>query len=96
MGQAAIRSLQAGADMLLICKSRALATETFKALRCAVTSQQLMATQVEASLARIHAVKQQFVYPYHPIDLSTLSSIVGIPSHRDVLASIVNQAGPLA
>jgi beta-N-acetylhexosaminidase len=96
VGNAAIRSLQAGADMLLICKSRVLATETFQALRHAVTSQQLNAAQVEASLARIRAVKQQFVYPYHPIDLSKLSNIVGIPSHRDVLASIMNQADTIA
>ena len=92
VGDAAIRSLQAGADMLLICKSRKLATDTFQSLRSAITSQELNPTQVEASLARIHAVKQQFVYPYHPIDLSSLSDIVGIPSHRDVLASIMNQA----
>ncbi len=95
VGDAAIRSLQAGADMLLICKSRALATDTFQALRSAVTSQELNPIQVEASLARIHAVKQQFVYPYHPIDLSTLSDIIGIPSHRDVLASIMTQADPI-
>ena len=89
VGDAAVRSLQAGADMLLICKSRALATDTVEALRYAVTSQELNTTQVEASLARIDAVKQQFVYPYHPINLSSLSHIVGIPSHRNVLASIM-------
>jgi len=92
VGDAAIRSLQAGADMLLICKSRMLATDTFEALRRAVTSHELNHTQVEASLARIHAVKQQFAYPYQQIDLSTLSNIVGIAPHRDVLASIFNQA----
>jgi beta-N-acetylhexosaminidase len=93
---AAIRSVQAGADMLLICKSRALSTEAFQALRRAVTSQELHPTQVEASLARIQAVKQHFVYPYHPIDLSTLANIVGIPSHRNILASIMKPSGPLA
>jgi beta-N-acetylhexosaminidase len=96
VGDAAIRSLQAGADMLLICKSRTLATQTFDALRNAFTSQQLNEAQIEASLARIQAVKQQFVYPYHPIDLSTISKFVGIPSHRDVLASIRKQADPFA
>jgi beta-N-acetylhexosaminidase len=96
VGDAAIRSLQAGADMLLICKSRILASDTFEALRRAVTSQELDLTQVEASLSRIQAVKQQFAYPYQPIDLSTLSNVVGIPSHRDVLASIMNQAGTIA
>ena len=96
VGDAAIRSLQAGADMLLICKSRLLATDTFEALRRAVASQDLNHTQVETSLARIHAVKQRFAYPYQPVDLSTLSHTVGIASHRDVLASIMNQTDPIA
>ena len=95
VGEAAIRSLQAGADMLLICKSRVLATDTVEALRQAAASQQLDLTRIEASVARIQAVKQQFVHPYQPIDLSTLSNIVGIPSHRDVLASIMNHAGTI-
>jgi len=96
IGDAAIRSLQAGADMLLICKSRTLATDTFEAIGHALRTQQLDTLQVEASLTRIQAVKQRFVYPYHPIHLSSLSKIVGIPPHRDVLASILNQASPLA
>lgn len=92
IGNAAVRSLQAGADMVLICKSRVLATETVEALRHAVTSQELNKTQIEASLARIHGLKQQFVSPYCPIDLSKLSHLIGIPSHRAVLASIMNHA----
>ncbi len=96
IGDAAIRSLQAGADMLLICKSRTLATDTVHALRHALISHQLDPAQVEASIARIQQMKQQFVLPYHPIDLSTISNTVGISSHRDVLASIVNQTSPLA
>ena len=96
VGDAAIRSLQAGADMLLICKSRKLASDTFEALRHAITSQELGLNQVEASLSRIQAVKQQFAYPYRPIDLSLLSNIIGISSHREVLASILDQAETIA
>ena len=96
VGDAAIRSLQAGADMLLICKSRMLATDTYQALDRALASGELNPTQIEASLARIHGVKQQFVYPYHPIDLSTLSNIIGIPAHREVLASIKHHADTIA
>jgi len=65
-------------------------------LRRAVASQDLNHTQVETSLARIHAVKQRFAYPYQPVDFSTLSHTVGIASHRDVLASIMNQTDPIA
>ncbi len=95
VGDAAIHSLQAGADMLLICKSRTLATDTFEAILQAFASKDLTANQVEASLSRIRTVKQQFVFPYHPINFSEISSIVGNPSHRAVLASIRNQASPL-
>jgi len=95
VGDAAIRSLQAGADMLLICKSRILATDTCETLRRAVTSHELNPIHVEASLARIHAVKQHFAFPHQPINLSTLSNIVGIAPHRDILASIINQANTI-
>ena len=96
IGDAAVRSIQAGADMLLICKSRELATETFTALEEAVTSKKLNFTQVEASLAKINHVKQQFVYPFHPIDMSTISQTVGHPSHQNVLARIMDHADSLA
>ncbi len=89
---AAIRSLQAGADMLLVCKSRDLATTVFESLRRAMNFGELNPVQIEASLRRIQSLKQQFVVPYRPIDCSSCSQTIGIPPHRELLARIVSQS----
>jgi beta-N-acetylhexosaminidase len=94
VGDAAVRSLQAGVDMLLVCKSRALATDTIEAVRRAIQSGDLDPANLETSLARIASVKQRFVYPYQPTDTTTIPCCVGIPAHRDVLAQIQNHIRP--
>jgi len=90
VSDAAVRSLQAGVDMLLVCKTLALETETLEAVRRAIVSQELDATSLEASLTRIASVKQHFAYPYQPIDSHSIPSVVGIPAHQEVLAQISN------
>lgn len=91
VGEAAVRSLQAGVDMLLVCKTRGLATDTIKAVCAAVESHVLDKRRLEISLARIASVKQQFVSPYHPIDIPSIPDTVGISAHRHVLAQIQEQ-----
>jgi beta-N-acetylhexosaminidase len=85
---AAVRSLQAGVDMLLVCKTRALETDTIEAVRRAIESHNLGPAGLGASLARIAAIKQRFAYPYQPIDPTSIPYTVGIPAHREVLAHI--------
>ena len=84
VGDAAIRSLQAGVDMLLVCKMRTLETETMEAIRRALASHQLDQRCIEASLLRIASVKERFVHPYQPVDTTSLRDIIGIPAHHDV------------
>jgi beta-N-acetylhexosaminidase len=91
-GTAAVRSLQAGVDMVLVCKTRKLITDTVEAIRRAIEAHELSQASLEASVARIDSVKQQFVYPYLPVDSTTIRYTVGIPAHHDVLASIYNSS----
>jgi beta-N-acetylhexosaminidase len=91
VGEAAVRSLQAGVDMLLVCKSRRLATDTIKAVCCAIESSVLDKSLLEASLARIASVKEQFVSPYYPIDIPSIPDTVGISAHHQVLAQVKDQ-----
>ena len=77
--------------MLLVCKTRSLATATIKAVSRAVESHVLDQSRLEASLARIASVKQQFVSPYHPIDIPSIANTVGISAHRHVLEQIQGQ-----
>ncbi len=88
VGDAAVRSLQAGVDMVLVCKTRALETETLEAMRRAMQTGDLDASRLERSLARITAVKQRFVQPYQPVDTGAVSRTVGIRAHYDILAQI--------
>jgi beta-N-acetylhexosaminidase len=88
VGAAAVRSLQAGVDMLLVCKTRALETETIDCVRRAIESRELNADCVQASLDRIAHVKQQFAYPFQPIDSTSIPYTVGISAHGKVLAQI--------
>jgi beta-N-acetylhexosaminidase len=93
VGEAAVRSLQAGVDMLLVCKTRALETETIEAVCRALESHELDKNRLEASLARIASVKKQFASPYHPIDIPSISDTIGISAHRQTLAKIQDQFG---
>jgi beta-N-acetylhexosaminidase len=88
IGDAAVRSLQAGVDMLLVCKTLALETDAIEAVRRAMASHELDPASLEASLARIAMVKQRFAYPYQPIDSTSIPYTVGIPAHHEVLAQI--------
>ena len=88
VGNAAVRSLQAGVDMLLVCKTLSLETDTLEAVRRAIASHELGPARLEASLARVASVKQQFAHPYQPIDSTSIPYTVGIPAHHEVLAQI--------
>ncbi len=96
VGEAAVRSLAAGVDMLLICKSRSLETESIEAVQRALTSQTLDPRLIEDRLHRIQTVKQSFVHPYEPIRLSAVAEHIGIPPHQEVLAAIQHTRQPLA
>ena len=95
VGDAAVRSLQAGVDMLLVCKTQTLETSTIETVRQAVATHELDAARIEASLARIAALKHQFAIPYEPIHHSSIAHIVGIAAHQDVLATIQAHARTL-
>ncbi|MDR4494279.1 MAG: beta-N-acetylhexosaminidase [Nitrospirales bacterium] len=92
VGDAAVRSIQAGVDILLICKTRELETQAIEAVRKAVDSGEISVKALETRLARLQAVKQQFVYPFQPAEPSRLKYLVGITDHQHLLAQIREQA----
>lgn len=92
VGDAAVRSMQAGVDILLICKTRDLETQAIEAVRQAVDSGEIPVKALEARQARLQAVKQQFVYPFKPVDPSRITQLVGITDHQHLLAQIQEQA----
>ena len=88
VGEAAVLALEAGADVLLICKDRDRQAAAFEAVRKAVKDGRIPQTRLEASLNRIARVKDRFLLPYAPAELSTAREIVGSRTHKTVLATV--------
>ena len=88
VGDAAVRCLQAGIDILLICHRQDRQTEACEAVERAMTSGDLSMKQIEASLTRLSEIKQRFLHPYQPVDLAAIPKTVGCPTHREFLHEI--------
>ncbi len=88
MGEAAVRSIQAGVDLILICHQQPRQAEAIEAIEQAVANGDISRDRLEASLTRIAALKQRFLLPYTPVDYNHISKIVGAPHHQNLLAKI--------
>lgn len=82
VGEAAVRAIQAGADILLVCKDRDRAVAAVEAVERAVTDGAVPEARIEDSLRRIARVKERFLLPYRPADLVAARAIVGSRTHR--------------
>ena len=88
VGEAAVQSVNAGVDMLLICHRQDRQIEAIEAIEQALSKGDLAMNRIEASIARLSDVKKRFLSPYHPVDIQALQQIVGAPAHRELLAEI--------
>jgi len=93
VGEAAVRSLQAGVDLLLICHRQDYQTEAIEAIEQALSSGELSMNSIESRLARLSEIKHRFLMPYQPVDLLAIPQVVGCPSHRGVLQKIQALSG---
>lgn len=83
--EAAIRALQAGADMLVICHKQDRQSAAMLAVKHALEEGRLAVDSINASLDRLRRLKEQFLLPYQPANLQTLTQVVGIKAHRELL-----------
>jgi len=88
IGDAAIQSLQAGADLLLICHQQDRQTEAMEAVQKAVEQGFLSKDRMASSLARLSHLKKRFLVPYQPIEVKTVHKHLRIQSHLSVLQKI--------
>ena len=88
IGEAAIHSLQAGADLLLICHHQDRQTEAIEAVQKAVDQGILSRDRIESSLARLNHLKDQFLAPYQPIEVAMAHKQLRLHSHLSVLRKI--------
>src|SRR5689334_18709471 len=87
-GDAAVRAVLAGCDMLLICKERDREIAAFEAVEKAVTSGAIDTARLDLSVARILRVKQRYLFPYRSAVISEAKLIAGCRTHQALLESI--------
>lgn len=89
IGEASVLAVQAGADVLLICKDRDRQVSAIQAVRDAVEDGRISEDRLEQSLKRIAKIKERFLHPYAPADPRAAREIVGNRAHKTVVATIV-------
>lgn len=86
---AAVRAVEAGADVVLICKDRDRAVAAMEAVYAAVASGRISEKRLQASLRRIAATKERFLLPYAPADPHAAEKVVGSRGHKALLEKIL-------
>jgi beta-N-acetylhexosaminidase len=85
---ATVRSVQAGCDIILICKDRNREAAAIDALDKAVADGTISTDRLAQSLERIARLKRRFLAPSQPAVVSDATSVVGCRAHRTLLHSI--------
>jgi beta-N-acetylhexosaminidase len=98
VGEAAVRFLEAGGDLILVCKNGDRQHEALAAVESAVRSGHLSERRVKASLDRLSRFRRRIVpHPVAPTPETALS-ILGSGEHQALLARVLaaadNQAAP--
>ncbi|MDT7042593.1 beta-N-acetylhexosaminidase [Candidatus Nitronereus thalassa] len=88
IGEASVRSLQAGADIVLICHQQSRQTEAIQAIEQALDRGELSMDHLKASVDRITALKHTRLSTFQPVDPTLITHTVGIPEHKSFLEKI--------
>ena len=88
IGEASVRALQAGADMVVICHQQERQRQVVSAIEQALERGDLLWERLTASVARIRALKEERPGPFQPVDPSRVAQTVGHLRHKALLAKI--------
>ena len=86
--EAAIRSLQAGADILLICKDQEQQVAAMDAVYHAVKKDEISELRLQHAVLRGLEAKERFLLPYKSADPKSATTRVGTAQHREVAQAI--------
>ena len=81
IGEAAVRFVEAGGDLVLICHRFDRQLEAVEAVRRAVEEGRLSEERIDTSLERIAKAKEEYLTPYEPLRPEGLS-VIGCEEHR--------------
>ena len=95
-GEAAVKAIEAGADLVLICHDEDKQLAAMEAVARAVKQKRISEARIEQSLLRILQMKEKFLPPYRPADLAQVKEVVGCASHKHLLQEIKEKTEALA
>ncbi len=88
IGEAAVRFLEAGGDLILICQRSDRQRAALEAVEAAVRSGRLSETLLEAALKRLASLRGRLSERKRPANLHAASSIIGSREHHRLLEAI--------
>jgi beta-N-acetylhexosaminidase len=92
LGEAAVRFLEAGGDLVLICQDPGRQRAALAAVEAAVAVGRLSEARLAASLDRIARVRRRLETRLSPVDAEAAQAIVGSVEHQRLLQSILAAA----
>ena len=89
IGEAAVRFLEAGGDLVLICHDATRQRAAMGAVEAALRTGRLSEAQLAASLDRIARLRQRLGVNRMSVDGDAARAIVGAPEHRQLVQTIL-------
>lgn len=93
--EAAVKAVQAGSDLILICHSPDQQMEALEALIRAVEKGTIKEERLNESLARILSLKEHFLLPRQAPKPKQIKQVVGCDTHRLVVEEIAKRGEPV-
>jgi beta-N-acetylhexosaminidase len=87
-GEAAVKAIEAGVDIVLICHDEDKQAAAMEAVAQAVKKKRISEARLDQSLLRLLQMKEKFLLPYQPADLTKVKEVVGSSSHKHLLQEI--------
>lgn len=87
-GEAAVKAIEAGVDLILICHDEDKQFEAMDAVARAVKKKRISEARLDQSLLRLLQLKEKFILPHQPADLTKVKEVVGSSSHKHLLQEI--------
>ena len=87
-GEAAVRALEAGVDLILIGQGSDRCQAAMTAVHAAVKQKRISEQRLDQSFLRILHLKKRFLLPFKPTDLKAVKDTVGQPSHQQLLKEV--------